>query len=324
MKKPRGCAAKPFQKKQIAVFGSGGYMGATIFGFLQRAASIYGTGIGGTSISTPRSICATPSASTSLNRVLGNSFKLAYAGEDMVRLTDMSNVESIAQRLSGGRRGVGGIDAAILGTIYQLEERSVALNTYEKSPNDKTFEFYLDEQKFGGEWDDEANQNNDIDFHLQIFQNSVNACKDAGLEHVVVIETPITKDSKPFINILNDVGVPFTYIIINGKLENTKLYTFEEGIQCDLEVEKIGLSDIRNLNNNDGNGNEKSAMIAREDVAALAVQSLMSLEWTKNTCLNVSCKGYLEQENDKRNLKSDNVWCMKSERIAGILNDIIS
>ncbi len=38
--KVEGCAAKPFEKKKIAVFGAGGYLGAVIFGFLQRAASL--------------------------------------------------------------------------------------------------------------------------------------------------------------------------------------------------------------------------------------------------------------------------------------------
>ena len=39
-RKAEGCAAKPFEKKKIAVFGAGGYIGAVIFGFLQRAASL--------------------------------------------------------------------------------------------------------------------------------------------------------------------------------------------------------------------------------------------------------------------------------------------
>lgn len=38
--KVEGCAAKPLDKKKIAVFGAGGYLGAVIFGFLQRAASL--------------------------------------------------------------------------------------------------------------------------------------------------------------------------------------------------------------------------------------------------------------------------------------------
>ena len=37
---PKGCAAKPFEKKKIAVFGAGGYLGAVLFGFLQRASSL--------------------------------------------------------------------------------------------------------------------------------------------------------------------------------------------------------------------------------------------------------------------------------------------
>lgn len=40
MQPPKGCAAKPFEKKKIAVFGAGGYLGAVVFGFLQRAASL--------------------------------------------------------------------------------------------------------------------------------------------------------------------------------------------------------------------------------------------------------------------------------------------
>lgn len=37
---PKGCALRPFEKKKIAVFGAGGYLGAVVFGFLQRAASL--------------------------------------------------------------------------------------------------------------------------------------------------------------------------------------------------------------------------------------------------------------------------------------------
>jgi hypothetical protein len=38
--KMEGCAANPLDKKKIAVFGAGGYLGAVIFGFVQRAASL--------------------------------------------------------------------------------------------------------------------------------------------------------------------------------------------------------------------------------------------------------------------------------------------
>ena len=38
--KPKGCAATPLEKKKVAVFGAGGYLGAVLFGFLQRAGSL--------------------------------------------------------------------------------------------------------------------------------------------------------------------------------------------------------------------------------------------------------------------------------------------
>ncbi len=308
--KPKGCGAVPYNKKKVAVFGSGGYMGATIFGFVQRASAIYGTGLGG--VSTPRSICATPVGSEALNRVLGRTFKLAFAGEDMVRLTNMQDVDAICQRLKG-------MDAAILGTVYQMERKSVALNTYEKTPNDKTFEFYLDD-RYGSEWDVSPD---DTESHLTMFKNSVDACKDAGLEHIVVIETPNTKDPKPFAKILDEAGVPFTYIRIGGKLETTKMYTFEEGIQADIEIDGLTLSDNYMYKNGYNAGDwtdsapeiQSDSVIAREDVAALAVQSLISLEWNKSRCLKLVSKDSLEKVDEKK-MKSDKEWCMKSKILA--------
>jgi hypothetical protein len=315
--KPKGCAAVPYNKKKVAVFGTGGYMGATVFGFIQRASSIYGTGLGG--ISAPRSICATPIGSDALNKVLLRTFKLAFAGEDMIRLTDMQDTDAISQRLKG-------IDAAVLGTVYQMEKKSVALGSYEKSPNDKTYEFYLDD-KYGADWEISPD---DMDTHLTMFKNSVDACKAAGLEHIVVIETPSTQDAKPFAKILDDACVPFTYISVNGQLETSKLYTFEEGIQADHEINGFTLGDnymtkggytSGDWSDTEIDGIESSDVVAREDVAALAVQSLMSLEWTKSRRLTISAKGLLEKMSmkEKNKLKSDKDWCLKSEVLAANL-----
>jgi len=38
LNEPKGCASKPFEKKKIAVFGAGGYLGATVFGFFSALA----------------------------------------------------------------------------------------------------------------------------------------------------------------------------------------------------------------------------------------------------------------------------------------------
>ena len=122
---PKGSAAKPFEKKNIAVLGGGGYLGAVTFGFLQRAASLYGTGIGSC-----RCLGATADTAVRLNVVLGKHFCLAQADESVIKLTDLSSVEAIQNRLEG-------IDALILGSDLFLQKRPVTGGTYERTPNDK-------------------------------------------------------------------------------------------------------------------------------------------------------------------------------------------
>ena len=127
----KGTAAKPFEKKKIAVVGVGGYSGAITFGFLQRAASLYGTGIGSV-----RALGATSDTSSRLNRVLSKHFILAFADENFIKLTNLvDSPEAIAQKLQGW-------DALILGTDVGLSQRTVTPGTYEKTPNDRTLEMY--------------------------------------------------------------------------------------------------------------------------------------------------------------------------------------
>lgn len=123
---PQGCAGKPFEKKKVAVLGGGGYLGALTFGFLQRAASLHGTGIGNC-----RCIAATADTAVRLNRVLGKHFALAQADESFIKLTDLSSVDMIASRLQGW-------DALIMGTDLFLQKMPVTSGTYERTPNDKT------------------------------------------------------------------------------------------------------------------------------------------------------------------------------------------
>ena len=126
VRKPQGCAAKPFEKKKVAVLGGGGYLGAVTFGFLQRAASLYGTGIGNC-----RCIGATADTAVRLNRVLGKHFALAQADESFIKLTNLTSVDMIASRLEGW-------DALIMGTDLFIQTRPVTGGTFERTPNDKT------------------------------------------------------------------------------------------------------------------------------------------------------------------------------------------
>ena len=312
--------------EKVAVFGSGGTLGATIYGFLQRASSLYGTGLGGSG--SPRSICATAAGSENLNRVLGRAFKLAFAGEDSIRLTDMQSVDSIKERIKG-------IDAVIMGTVYQLEKRPVTANTYGKTPNDKTFEFYLDDRNLV----EEDVSYDEMETHLNMFQNSIDACKLADVKHIVVLETPNTFSTKPFAEIIDNAGIPFTYIRASAPLENTKLYTFEEGIQSDVKLQgfTLGVDYASKVGYSAGDWSDsflsevtggKNA-VPREDLAALAVQSLMSLEWTRSRCIDISSVGKLKKEQNssdeyrpKKILKSDRDWCMNSGELAAKLSSI--
>jgi len=170
----KGSALEPLEKKTVAVLGGGGYLGAYLFGYLQRASSIYGTGLGLGTRSAPRLVCATSTASLALNKVLSQHFILAYAGEQHVKVTDMSSVNSIVSHLRG-------YSAVVIGTMYALEPRP-APSTYGKSPNDKTLEFYLDKpRKSGPELDD-------LDTHCKIFENTLEACERCNIQHVFVVD----------------------------------------------------------------------------------------------------------------------------------------
>lgn len=305
----KGCAAKPLEKKKVAVFGTGGYMGAITYGFLQRASSLYGTGISNIRGS-PRAIGATSGSLEALNKELGSKFKAAFCSEDLVRLVDTSDVDHIKDRLQD-------FDAAILGTSYQLEQRKVTLNTYESSPNEKVYEIYLDERY--GAWNQEVAPSDDADIHTYLFRNSVQACKAAGLSHLVVFETPRTVQPSEFVNILEEEGMKYTYIRTNSPLSKDLTFTFEKGISNKLDVRIVQSID-------DIDKQETEKPISREDLSALIVQSLMSLDWEESRIIEVRASdvnitsGYGTKE--KRKQKYDSYWCPNSDVLAEALSTL--
>jgi len=295
----KGTESTPLDKKKVAVFGGGGYLGATVFGFLQRASSFYGTGLGGSS--TPLCIGATSTCAKELNQILYRSFSLSFAGEDLIRCTDMSNKESIESSVKG-------MDAVILGTEYQYEIRPVTFGTYEKSPNDKTLELYLGE-KSGVTY---QIVEKDKDYNLSLFRSCLEACKVKNVKHVVVIQKNAEKDLvQEFYNVLKDVNVPFTFILCAGELEKCKNYTFEGGIHGNLDINLIPTNENGTLDL----GEMTKKELKKEDVAALAVQSLLSLDWTKSRVLSVAMDGILEESVPLKKVHRE--WCVKS----GLLRD---
>jgi hypothetical protein len=101
--------------------------------------------------------------------------------------------------------------------------------------------------------------------------------------------------------------VPFTYIRPLGKLENIKDYTYVKGVQGDLQLKVVDL--------NASQGMSPSLAIPREDIAALCVQSLLSLDWSSSRILCVSCTGPVSPLSEAPKL-TNREWCVNSDTLA--------
>jgi hypothetical protein len=309
----KGSAAKPYEKKKVAVVGCGGYLGACIFGFLQRAGSLYGTGIAG--INAPRAITATAAGSQSLNGVLGKNFVLAQADESFVKLTDMTSVESIRSRVKG-------FDAVVLATLYTLEPRPVTGGSYERTPNDKTLEFYMDRPRsltIQGSYDPE--------YCGQMFQNTLEACRAEGVKRIVVIETdrPLGITQVPtdrYVETLSTSGIPYLYIQPDGMLENLPDYTYAKGVQGDLCISEDLIQEGLDTSSSSGT-------LYREDLAAFCAQSIMSLDWTECKVVRITSgggvgPGTVPSASRRGATKPTNQqWCVNSERLATLLTQMM-
>jgi hypothetical protein len=110
---------------------------------------------------------------------------------------------------------------------------------------------------------------------MRLLKNSLEACREAGIKHVVVVKTDAEFDK------LTPVGdkymmpvlwyIAYTYIKPVGKLENVRDYTYGKGIPGNLKMDALDRSQL--------GGDTSTGTIFWEDVAALYVQSLLSLDW---------------------------------------------
>lgn len=302
----QGSAAKPYEKKKIAVFGTGGYLGACTYGFLQRAGSLYGTGIAG--IGAPRAIVATAAGSANLNSVLSKNFVLAQADESFVRPTDMTSAESIQSKING-------FDAAIVATRYCFKTVPVTAGTFGKTPNDKTKEFFMDQPR-----SIVPNLMDDPEYANEIFYNTLVACSNSNtLRHLVVVETDAEFDDgyvgDKYIQLLEESQVPYTYIRPLGRLDNIENFTFKIGIQSDLKLYRA--NSVEELWPVEGN------TIYREHLAAVCVQSLMTMGWDENRVIQVEqSPDELDLEDASSKVAPDKEWCVNSGIILNSLAEI--
>jgi len=274
-------------------------MGAITFGFLQRAGSLYGTGMDRNC----RALGATAGTAMALNTVLGKNFVLAQADESFIKLTNLLCVEGIEQRLQG-------LDGVILGNSMVAEPRPVTAGTFEKGPNDKTVEVYWD--TYRGR--DMASQDSEAQAQTQqIIDNLLQACKNAGIQHIVAVDT-VPKDSSNFAAKLQSCGVPYSLLQCSDKLVNLPDYTYRRGVQDNLQISALAAGESTTAT---------VGSIYREDVAALCVQCLQSLDWNQKRTLLVQSGGPLEVQKPSSK-RPDQEWCVNSHVLAAKLESLES
>ncbi|GMH53702.1 hypothetical protein TrRE_jg10590 [Triparma retinervis] len=139
---PLGTMRVKYKRDAVAILPCSGDLSSVLYGVTQRAASLYGSGIEGNKGS-PRGVTSNSRGSISLNKVLSSKFTLANAGEDKVRLADLSSGASVGRVLKG-------FDVVFCGLGMNQRRGKVTGNTYEKGPNDTCLEYYWDGVKGTG------------------------------------------------------------------------------------------------------------------------------------------------------------------------------
>ena len=270
-------------------------MGAMVFGFLQRSSSLYGTGVGSV-----RCLGATADTAVRLNRVLSKHFCLAVADESLVKLTNFDDVSAIQQRLEGW-------DALVLGNDWTVTERPCTANTFERGPNDKTMEIYWDRLKS----DTEQLPRENLQAKAQILDNVLQAAKLAGISHVVGVEHSSPSDEPSLRSRLASCGIPYTCIEPVGKIVSIPDHTYRKGVAGQLEIHSKS-------DDSDSSHQSSELQIAKEDIAALCVQSLQSLDWKTSRTLQVACSGPL-QVSEPVIKRPDQEWCVESRQLEAAL-----
>ena len=93
---PGSAAERPINKQLVAVCGAGGDAGRFIYGYVQRAAQTFESGL-----KAPRALVGAARGSRALNACLSSSFVLAFADESLVQRCDFRDDDIVKKRLNG-------------------------------------------------------------------------------------------------------------------------------------------------------------------------------------------------------------------------------
>lgn len=266
-------------------------MGAHTFGFLQRAGSLYGTGISRNC----RVIGACAQTAGALNTLLSKSFILAQADETFIKLTDMGSVEGI-------RKNIEGYDAVILGNNLVAEERPVTAGTYEVGPNTRTTEIYWDTSR-GIEMHEKPEMDAKVN---QIIDNTLEACRRASVKTIVAVATD-GSNFDSFSERIQTCGIPHTLIQCKDQLIKFPDYSYRKGVQGNLELSASGTGLV--------------GQACREDLAALSVACLQQLDWAQSRSFSVVSNGPLVRS-EPPSKRPDQDWCVNSDILEAKLSAV--
>lgn len=275
---------------RVAVLGGGGYSGAVAFGFLQRATKQFGKGIDSVA-----SIGATAESVNLLNRYLAKTFYTS-ADQTEIKLANLFDVEHIAEHLYGW-------DALVMGTDIGVAVRPVSPGTY-MTGNDYACEVYWPAPK-----NLQGIPENAIELREVILRNVMEGARLAGVQHICLVD-----DAKDYeaLRFLHYTGVPYTCLgPTAARMVDCPNYTFRKGVLEKLEAVNLRQQEAA----------PASKYLHREDLAALAIQTLMSLDWSYSRCLAVTGKGLPESDSwaKRSNTDLDNEWCVNSHLLVEAL-----
>ena len=159
-----------------------------------------------------------------------------------------------------------------------------------------SWEVYWDKPK--GSFLDDASDDSNV-MKATILNNVLLAAKQAGIEHLVVV------DDGSWVPQLEVSGIPYTCIMCPAPLTNTPNFNFKEGLVSDLSI--TAQENTASADDDEGDS------VCREDLAALCVQSLQSLSWSKSRKMTVLCKGSAKVPALSSPPKRvDQQWCVNS------------
>jgi hypothetical protein len=182
----------------------------------------------------------------------------------------------------------------------------------------RSWEIYWDEPK--GSYTDLNLSPDATEIKDQILFNFITAAKRAQIQHMVVV-TEKDSSSSVLLSQLELSGIPFTCIVTPKLTDRSSCgFSFQDGLCDDLII-----TSIDNLSSDSSNSGSIGSAVCREDVAALCVQVLQSLQWNKRRYLEVTSNGPVKVPSlpNGRPKRVDQQWCIDSFILEEKLNNIV-